>query len=60
MAEKKEKKDVDYTDHAHKHEERCELCRYFHHLYEKCDLVKGHIAAAGWCKEFVRKNSAKE
>lgn len=53
------KSQVEYTDHAMRKNERCELCKYFMPFAEfktnLCQKVNGSIAAAGWCKLFKRK-----
>ena len=56
--EKAQKEEVHYTPHAEVHSERCELCKHFIPLYNKCRLVEGKIAAAGWCRLFKRGRSA--
>jgi hypothetical protein len=54
MPDKKDKAAVSYTPHAEKHNERCELCRYFLGTYGRCVRVAGTISPQGWCELFER------
>jgi hypothetical protein len=56
MTKKHTKEEADYTPHATKHDERCELCKSFRPLYGKCKKVAGEIVPKGWCRLFTRKN----
>lgn len=46
-----DKAEVRYTSRAKMKSERCEKCRYYQHD-RGCDIVKGDISPAGWCKRF--------
>jgi hypothetical protein len=50
---KESKEKADYTPLAHKHNERCERCKYFE-IPRECRLVQGEISPKGWCKHFER------
>jgi hypothetical protein len=52
---KKDKSEVQYTPIAHMKSERCDRCKHFRPLYEKCDLVKGHINPGAWCDLWEKK-----
>lgn len=51
----KYKEDVQYTPHAQKHSERCEVCR-FYITPRGCEKVRGLINPQGWCRLW-QKNS---
>jgi hypothetical protein len=58
-SDKHTKAEVEYTDHASKHNERCELCTHFRLAapdFEtaKCAVVEGVISKEGWCEEFSK------
>lgn len=52
MIEKKEKTEVGYTPVAAMKSERCDKCKHFKSLYNRCELVKGQIMPGAWCKLF--------
>jgi hypothetical protein len=52
---KKDKEEVGYTPVAKMKSERCELCKHFRALYNRCELVKGQILPRAWCKLFAKR-----
>jgi hypothetical protein len=55
LVAKKDKDEVDYTPIAAMQSERCDKCKHFLPLHEKCKLVKGHIKPGAWCNQFIKK-----
>ncbi len=54
MGLKLSKREVNYTDHASNHDERCELCKHYRKP-DSCQIVEGKVSDGGWCEMFERK-----